>query len=111
MSKQPYIHYWYSRRAIERLLGEIRPAVAYHIRRLEEYGGITPQTHQKASVVRKEGGREVYRNIDIFDIFALRAIAYSFTSERATEIVKQCDEVIVQNDKADYSKQEMKLID
>lgn len=92
-------------------MDQIRPAVAYHIKRLEEYGEITPLMHQRASVVRDEGGREVYRKIDVFNVFALRAIVHSFTTDRADEVERLCDKIIARNDDANYGKRETKLID
>ena len=94
MNKKPYRKYWFTRRAIERLIGEIRPSVAYHIRRLEKYDAITPIMHERYPCVRKEGKREVYRKIDLFDLFALRAIANSFDTVRSASVVARCDQII-----------------
>ncbi|MBP5634110.1 hypothetical protein J6X09_00225 [Candidatus Saccharibacteria bacterium] len=109
--KLPYRHYWFSRRAVERLVGQIRPAIAYHIRRLEEYGVITAQMRNRAACRRKEGGREVYRWIDVFNIFALRAIAHSFDTVRAASVEERCDDIIKRNNDADYSKTKTIFID
>ena len=111
MNKTPYRYYWFSRRAVERLVGQIRPAVAYHIKRLEEYGAITPQMRSCAACRRKEGEREVYRWIDVFNIFALRAIARSFDTVRAASVEERCGDIIKRNNDADYGKTKTIFID
>lgn len=61
MNKNPYKKYWFSRRAVERLTGEIRPTVAYHIRVLIEYDVITSTMHDRAACYRQEGKRKAHR--------------------------------------------------
>jgi hypothetical protein len=61
MKKNPYKKYWFSRRAIERLLNEIRPSIAYHIKKLKEFDVIKPNNFSKAACRRTEGEREVFR--------------------------------------------------
>ncbi|MBR5419346.1 hypothetical protein IK110_03810 [Candidatus Saccharibacteria bacterium] len=111
MNKNPYKFYWFSRRAVERLVGQIRPAIAYHVKRLEEYGVITPQMRSRAACRRWEGDREVYRWIDVFNIFALRAIAHSFDTVRAASVEERCNDIIKWNNDADYEKKETVFID
>ena len=111
MNKKSYKKYWFSRRAVERLVGEIRPSIAYHIKRLELFGGITPQMRTRAACVRREGDRQVYRWIDVFDIFALRIIADTFDTVRAASVVNRCNDIIEWNNDADFSKVETVLID
>jgi hypothetical protein len=111
MDKLPYKHYWFSRRAVERLVGQIRPAIAYHIKKLEEYDVITPQMLSRAACLRQEGERKIYRWIDVFDIFALRAIAHSFDTVRATRVDDRCNQIIKLNNDADYGKHETIFVD
>ena len=61
MNKNPYKKYWFTRRAIERLTGEVRPTVAYHIRVLTKYDVITCAMHSRAACRRQEGKRQTYR--------------------------------------------------
>lgn len=111
MPKQPYKQYWFSRRAVERLIGEIRPNIAYHIKRLEELGEITPQMRKHIPRLRKEGNRMVYRKMDFFDIFALRSIAQTYDTPRATSVEERCDEIISKNNDADFENVEFVTID
>ena len=61
--------------------------------------------------IRKEGKRQVYRQIDLFDIFALKEIAMSFDTIRSSSVVKRCDEIIALNNDADFNKIKTVIID
>ena len=103
MTKEPYRKYHFTRRAIERLLGEPRSNVAYHINRLEKYDAFSPLMRKKSHCLRIEGGRQVVREVETFDIFALKIIANSFDTPRAESVIQRCDEIIALNYAADYN--------
>jgi hypothetical protein len=111
MNKRPYKKYWFTRRAIERLIGEIRPSVAYHIKRLEKYNAFEPTMRKRMSCVRQEGSHEVFRRIDLFDLFALKIIAESYNTVRAESVAKRCEEIIILNNNADFNKIKTVIID
>lgn len=102
MDKAPYIKYRFSRRAIERLLGENRSTVAYHINYLFDKDVIDNKHRDRTAIFRMEAGRKVRRKIDVYDIYALRAIAHTFCTRRAESVVARCDEIIASNEKRSF---------
>ena len=111
MTKEPYRKYSFTRRAVERLLGEPRSNVAYHINRLEKYNAFSPLMRNKSPFLRVEGGRQVLREIETFDLFALKIIASSFDTPRAESVIRRCDEIIALNYATDYNNQKCIKVD
>ena len=101
MNRKPYIIYRFTRRAIEHLVGECRPTIAYHIKRLKDIGVIEPKMYTKADVGHLENGRIVYRTMEVLDIFAVKAIARSFDTIRARSVYDRCVDIIAKNKRND----------
>ena len=43
------------------------------------------------------------REVETFDLFALKIIANSFDTPRAESVIQRCDEIIARNYAADYN--------
>ena len=53
----------------------------------------------------------VVRNINIFDIFAVRALADTYDTVRARSVVDRCADIIKWNNDADFSNVKSRIID
>lgn len=111
MNNNYYRELWFSLRGLEHLLGVNRNSLCYRLKRLEEYGAIHPRSHKKVLFQHDEGKRKVVRDINIYDIFAVRTLAHTYDTIRAKSVVDRCDDIIRWNDDADYSNVKSRIID
>jgi len=111
MENNFYRELWFTLRALEHLIGVDRNSLAYRIKRLREFGAIAERSCKKVLFRHQEGERMVARNIRIFDIFAVHALASTYDTVRAQSVVDRCADIIEWNNDADYSNVKSRIID
>lgn len=111
MDSNFYRELWFTLRALERLIGVDRNSLIYRINRLREFEAIAERSCKKVLFRHQEGDRMVARNIRIFDIFAVHALASTYDTVRAQSVVDRCADIIEWNNHADFSKVKSRIID
>lgn len=111
MESNFYRELWFTLRGMERLIGVDRNSLIYRIHRLEEFGEIMPRSSRKILFRHQEGARMVARNIRIFDIFAVHAVASTYGTVRARSVVARCADIIEWNNGANYADVKSRIID
>jgi hypothetical protein len=78
-------NFWLTQKAMAELFGVKTPAVNKHLKNIYESGELTPAaTVSKMEIVQNEGGREVVREIDYYNLDAVIAVGYRVNSLKAT---------------------------
>ncbi|MBF0356101.1 MAG: virulence RhuM family protein [Alphaproteobacteria bacterium] len=77
---------WLSQALIAELFGVSVPTVNEHLKSAYEAYELSPEaTIRKFRIVRQEGGRQVTRNIDHYNLEAILAVGYRVRSSRGTQ--------------------------
>lgn len=78
--------FWLSQRRMAELFGVEAHTITYHLKEIFNSGELQEKaTARKIRVVQKEGGRNVSRDIDFFNLDAIIAVGYRVNSYQATQ--------------------------
>lgn len=78
-------NFWLTQKVMADLFGVKPPAVSKHLKNIYESGELTPgATVSKMEIVQSEGGREVRREIEYYNLDAAIAVGYRVNSLKAT---------------------------
>ena len=79
-------NFWMSQRALAELFAVGVPAINKHLKNIFESGELSEKgTISKMETVRQEGGREVRRTVDFFNLDGIIAVGYRVNSYQATQ--------------------------
>lgn len=77
---------WLTQTAMAELFGVNVPAISKHLANIYEEGELSREaTVSKMETVQNEGGRQVTRNKDFYNLDAIIAVGYRVNSKRATQ--------------------------
>ena len=77
---------WLTQKALAELFGVKVPAINKHLKNIFESGELTREaTVSKMEIVRDEGGREVARLVEFYNLDAIIAVGYRVNSFQATQ--------------------------
>jgi len=77
---------WLPLAQLAELFGVQTPGISKHLKNIYESGELTREaTISKMETVQNEGGREVRRSIDYYNLDAIIAVGYRVNSKRATQ--------------------------
>jgi hypothetical protein len=77
--------FWLPQKAIAELFDVQIPIISKHLKNIYDEGELTPEaTVSKKETVRTEGGREVKRWVDYYNLDAIIAVGYRVNSKQAT---------------------------
>lgn len=77
---------WLTQKAIAELFGVKVPAINKHLKNILESGELLREaTVSKMEIVRSEGGREVVREVEFYNLDAIIAVGYRVNSYQATQ--------------------------
>lgn len=77
---------WLTQKALADLFGVQIPAVAKHLKNIYESGELSREaTVSKMEIVHREGGREVKRPVEFYNLDAIIAVGYRVNSLQATQ--------------------------
>jgi len=77
---------WLTQKALAELFGVGVPAINKHLKNIFESGELDPgATISKMEMVRNEGGREVARAVEFYNLDAIIAVGYRVNSYQATQ--------------------------
>ena len=88
---------WASQKQIADLFGINVPAVSKHIANIFEGGELEPEaTVSKMEIVRLEGGRQVAREVEHYNLDVILSVGYRVSSVKATEFRKWATQTLRQ---------------
>lgn len=111
MDNNYYRELWFTMRALERLIGVPRNSLLYRIRRLKEFGAIEDYMCKRVRFYHEEGKRKVCRDMNIFSIFAVKALADTYDTVRSRSVSDRCADIIKWNHDADFSNVKSRIVD
>ena len=77
---------WLTQKALAELFGVKVPAINKHLKNIFESGELSREaTVSKMEIVRPEGGREVSREVEFYNLDAIIAVGYRVNSFQATQ--------------------------
>lgn len=77
---------WLTQKSMAELFDVEQPAIAKHLSNIyNEKELIKKSTYSKMELVRKEGNRNVKRNIEFYNLDAIIAVGYRVNSKKATQ--------------------------
>ena len=77
---------WLTQKALAELFGVNVPGINKHLKNIFESGELTREaTVSKMEIVRAEGGREVARKVEFYNLDAIIAVGYRVNSFQATQ--------------------------
>jgi hypothetical protein len=77
---------WLTQKALAELFGVGVPAINKHLKNIFSTGELEPEaTISKMEMVRSEGGREVTRTVELYNLDAIIAVGYRVNSYQATQ--------------------------
>lgn len=77
---------WLTQKALAALFGVRVPAINKHLKNIFESGELSREaTVSKMEIVRAEGGREVAREVEFYNLDAIVAVGYRVNSYQATQ--------------------------
>ena len=77
---------WLSQNSMAELFGVNVPAISKHLKNIFEEGELQKEaTISKMETVQNEGGRQITRNKDFYNLDAIIAVGYRVNSKRATQ--------------------------
>ena len=86
---------WATQKQIADLFGVQRQAVTRHIANIYNDGELEPEaTSSKMELVRVEGGREVRREVEHYNLDVILAVGYRVSGKKATEFRKWATSVL-----------------
>ena len=76
---------WLTQKSMAHLFGVNLPAISKHLKNIFEEGELEiNSTVSKMEIVQNEGGREVKRSIDFYNLDAIISVGYRVSSQKAT---------------------------
>ena len=76
---------WLTQKSMAHLFGVNLPAISKHLKNIFEEGELEiNSTVPKMEIVQNEGGREVKRSIDFYNLDAIISVGYRVSSQKAT---------------------------
>ena len=76
---------WLTQKAMGELFGTQVPAISKHLQNIYAEGELDKvSTLSKMEIVQNEGGREVHRKVDVYNLDAIISVGYRVNSKRAT---------------------------
>jgi hypothetical protein len=88
---------WMTQAQMAALFGVDRSVITKHLTNIYEEGELDPDsTSAKIAQVRKEGAREVTRQVEQYNLDAIISVAYRVSSRQGTQIRKWATEKLVQ---------------
>lgn len=76
---------WLTQKAMGELFGTQVPAISKHLQNIYAEGELDKgSTFSKMEIVQNEGGREVHRKVDVYNLDAIISVGYRVNSKRAT---------------------------
>lgn len=77
---------WLTQKALAKLFGVKVPAIAKHLKNIFDSGELSREaTVSKMEIVQPEGGREVTREVELYNLDAIIAVGYRVNSYEATQ--------------------------
>lgn len=77
---------WLTQKALAELFGVKVPAINKHLKNIFDSGELTREaTVSKMEIVRDEGGRDVMREVEFYNLDAIIAVGYRVNSYQATQ--------------------------
>lgn len=77
---------WLTQRALAELFGVQAPAIAKHLKNIFDFGELDRKaTISKMEIVASEGGRDVVRQVEFYNLDAIIAVGYRVNSYQATQ--------------------------
>src|SRR5574344_1817785 len=77
---------WLSQNSMAELFGVNVPAISKHLKNIFEEGELQKEaTLSKMETVQNEGGRQIKRNKEFYNLDAIIAVGYRVNSKRATQ--------------------------
>lgn len=87
--------FWVTQKAMAELFDVQVPAIAKHLKNIYDEGELDRKsTVSKMEIVQNEGGREVRRTVDIFNLDASIAVGYRVNSIKATQFRRWATETL-----------------
>lgn len=86
---------WLTQKSMAHLFGVNLPAISKHQKNIFEEGELEiNSTVSKMEIVRSEGGREVKRSIDFYNLDAIISVGYRVSSQKATRFRQWATKVL-----------------
>ena len=86
---------WLTQKSMAHLFGVNLPAISKHLKNIFEEGELEiNSTVSKMEIVRNEGGREVKRSIDFYNLDAIISVGYRVSSQKATRFRQWATKVL-----------------
>ena len=86
---------WLTQKSMVHLFGVNLPAISKHLKNIFEEGELEiNSTVSKMEIVQNEGGREVKRSIDFYNLDAIISVGYRVSSQKATRFRQWATKVL-----------------
>lgn len=86
---------WLTQKSMAHLFGVNLPAISKHLKNIFEEGELEiNSTVSKMEIVRNEGGREVKRSIDFYNLDTIISVGYRVSSQKATRFRQWATKVL-----------------
>ena len=86
---------WLTQKSMAHLFGVNLPAISKHLKNIFEEGELEiNSTISKMEIVQNEGGREVKRSIDFYNLDAIISVGYRVSSQKATRFRQWATKVL-----------------
>lgn len=86
---------WLTQKSMAHLFGVNLPAISKHLKNIFEEGELEiNSTVSKMEIVRNEGGREVKRSIDFYNLDGIISVGYRVSSQKATRFRQWATKVL-----------------
>ena len=86
---------WLTQKSMAHLFGVNLPAISKHLKNIFEDGELEiNSTVSKMEIVQNEGGREVKRSIDFYNLDAIISVGYRVSSQKATRFRQWATKVL-----------------
>ena len=86
---------WLTQKSMAHLFGVNLPAISKHLKNIFEEGELEiNSTVSKMEIVQNEGGREVKRSIDFYNLDAIISVSYRVSSQKATRFRQWATKVL-----------------
>lgn len=86
---------WLTQKSMAHLFGVNLPAISKHLKNIFEEGELEiDSTVSKMEIVQNEGGREVKRSIDFYNLDAIISVGYRVSSQKATRFRQWATKVL-----------------
>lgn len=87
--------FWLTQKAMGELFNVGIPAISKHLKNIYDEGELIPDsTVSKMETVQREGGRQVSREVDFYNLDAIIAVGYRVNSKSATQFRRWATETL-----------------